>query len=166
MAHVVGVAESLGLQHRSDGAGNLCVYRPADPGVSDPSPVAIQTHLDMVTEAHTMAQRGVESVYESAQDETTKVAAVLSALAVALAKSEADVRRGDAFMGRVQLPFLATRARPGVESVLMYSEDCDAWCMLRRSAGGVAVASKRHGVAGLEALVVRMSLERSARRFV
>lgn len=124
-----------------------------------------ENDLDMVTQAHSMAQRGVESVYASAQDEATKVAAVLSALAVSLAKSEGDVRRGDAFAGKVQLPFLATRARPDVESVLLYVEDCDAWCMLRRSRGGVAVSSKRHGLAGLETLVVRMSREKSDRSF-
>jgi hypothetical protein len=122
--------------------------------------------LSMVTEAHTLAQRGVECVYASAPDDATKAAAVLSALAVSIAKSESDVRSGDAFLGRVQLPFLATRARPGVESVLMYSEDCDAWCMLRRGASGVTVASKRHGLAGLEALVVRMSVEKNARHFL
>lgn len=126
-----------------------------------------ENDLAMVTEAHTLAQRGVESVYATAQDETTKAACVLSALAVTLAKSEAEVRRGDAFFGRVQLPFLATRPKRDVESILVLVEDCDTWCVVRRAGGGGAsIVTRRRGLAGLEAIVVRMSREKRAARLI
>ena len=49
-AHVEGVAESLGLAHCADGAGNLVVRKPATAGHDRAAVTILQSHLDMVQE--------------------------------------------------------------------------------------------------------------------
>jgi dipeptidase D len=48
--HVVSVAESLGLAHQVDGAGNVVVRKPAAPGHESAAVTILQSHLDMVQE--------------------------------------------------------------------------------------------------------------------
>ncbi|MDN3650771.1 beta-Ala-His dipeptidase [Reinekea marina] len=47
--HIIALADSKGLQHKVDAAGNLVVYVPASQGYENAPTVAIQNHLDMVT---------------------------------------------------------------------------------------------------------------------
>ena len=49
-AHVEGVAESFGLAHCADGAGNLVVRKPATAGHDRAAITILQSHLDMVQE--------------------------------------------------------------------------------------------------------------------
>ena len=52
-AHVVGVADSHGLAHHGDAAGNLVVRKPATPGHESAAITILQSHLDMVQEKNT-----------------------------------------------------------------------------------------------------------------
>jgi hypothetical protein len=124
-----------------------------------------ETNLDLVTQSHDTAKRGVELTYDAAADDAAgRAAAVLTALAMALAKSEPAIRRGDAFGGAVQLPFLCTRP-PKSGSTVLYVEDSDAWLLLKASSKGHAtVAARRHGVDGLEALAVQLARAEKERR--
>ena len=49
-SHVVTVAESHGLAHQGDAAGNLLVRKPATPGHEGAAVTILQSHLDMVQE--------------------------------------------------------------------------------------------------------------------
>ena len=49
-AHVVAAAESHGLQHQVDDAGNVVVRKPATPGHEGATITILQSHLDMVQE--------------------------------------------------------------------------------------------------------------------
>jgi len=49
-AHVVAAAESHGLQHQVDDAGNVVVRKPATPGHEGATVTILQSHLDMVQE--------------------------------------------------------------------------------------------------------------------
>ena len=122
-------------------------------------------HLQLVTDTHNLAQRGVETCYDvSADDTPARVAAVLTALALALAANEAEIRRGDAFGGRVQLPFLLTRSDQKGD-IVVHCEDVDAWLLLRPGKNGSATVAARHdGLAGLETLAVRMAEKARAKR--
>ncbi|KJE88369.1 aminoacyl-histidine dipeptidase [Capsaspora owczarzaki ATCC 30864] len=48
-AKVTGVADRLGLVHKTDRAGNVLICKPATPGYEHVAAVALQCHLDMVT---------------------------------------------------------------------------------------------------------------------
>ncbi|MDP6581700.1 MAG: aminoacyl-histidine dipeptidase [Vicinamibacterales bacterium] len=48
--HVVSVADSRGLAHQVDAAGNLVVRKPATPGHEGAAVTILQSHLDMVQE--------------------------------------------------------------------------------------------------------------------
>ncbi len=49
-SHVVTVADSHGLAHQGDAAGNLLVRKPATPGHEGAAVTILQSHLDMVQE--------------------------------------------------------------------------------------------------------------------
>ncbi len=53
---IMSKADALGLEHRSDAAGNLVVYKPASAGWESVPTVVLQGHLDMVCEKN----RGVQ----------------------------------------------------------------------------------------------------------
>ena len=125
-----------------------------------------QHSLDLVTDVHRIAQKGGERMYDSATDadQSPRVAAVLTALAIAIGQSESQLRRGDAFGGRVQLPFLCTRP-PKRGEMLLYIEDEDAWLLLRTgSKGRVEVAARRTGAIGLETLAINMAQSEKQRQ--
>jgi dipeptidase D len=51
--YVLEVAESRGLEHRRDAAGNVVVIKPASEGRESDAPTVLQAHLDMVNEKNT-----------------------------------------------------------------------------------------------------------------
>ena len=48
--HVIGLAQSLGLSHRTDDTGNVVVQKPATQGCEQAPITILQSHLDMVNE--------------------------------------------------------------------------------------------------------------------
>lgn len=125
-------------------------------------------NLETITQCHADASRGVVETYsvvpEGAAGKVQKAACVLTALALALCRNEVELRRGDAFSGRVQLPFLCTHFPKHKRSVLVYVETADCWLLTERGHKGMTVLARRNGIVGLECLAVRMAREHEARR--
>lgn len=127
-----------------------------------------QDNLELVTQCHADASRGVVETYSVVPDGPTgkvqKAACVLTALALALCRNEVELRRGDAFDGRVQLPFLCTHFPKQKRTVLVYVETADCWLLTERGHGGLNVLARRNGIVGLECLAVRMARDHEQRR--
>lgn len=127
-----------------------------------------QDNLELVTQCHHDASRGVTETYRVVPDGSLggvqKAACVLTALALALTRNETELRRGDAFGGRVQLPFLCTHFPRHKRSVLVYVETADCWLLTERGHRGMVILARRNGIEGLESLAVRMAREHEARR--
>ncbi len=51
-----GFAQSLGLEHETDKAGNLLIRKPASAGMENCTPVCLQSHLDMVCEKNSATE--------------------------------------------------------------------------------------------------------------
>ena len=69
---------------------------------------ATRLYTEILNSAHEAAMRGAEWSWKSDPDPIHRVSAVLAGMAVILAKTPDLIRKGDAFRGRVTLPFLET----------------------------------------------------------
>lgn len=67
-----------------------------------------EQQTDAVTEAHDAAMRGASWCFEHDDCPVIRACAVLAGMAVTMLGSADEARSGDAFHGRVQLPFLET----------------------------------------------------------
>jgi hypothetical protein len=67
-----------------------------------------EQQTDAVTEAHDAAMRGASWCFEHDDCPVIRACAVLAGMAVTMLSSADEARSGDAFHGRVQLPFLET----------------------------------------------------------
>ena len=67
---------------------------------------ATKSYTETLNAAHDAAMRGSNWSWASDSDPIHKISAVLAGLAVILAQTSDNVRKGDAFMGRVTLPFI------------------------------------------------------------
>ena len=111
-------------------------------------------HATVLNAAHESALRGAEWEWAHSESETVRACALLAGLAVLL--SRGDVRKEDAFAGRVALPFLETLP-PGPEVVrIALVESRGEWICWRQRAGGaggagggVEVLTRRAGHDGL-----------------
>ena len=111
---------------------------------------ANQTATRMYTEtlnaAHEAAMRGSEWSWKSDPDPVHRVSAVLAGMAVIIAKTPDLIRKGDAFRGRVSLPFFETLPpNPGVTRLalvpatgawIVYSVNSDGEPKIQASKGG------------------------------
>lgn len=111
---------------------------------------ANQTATRMYTEtlnaAHEAAMRGSEWSWKSDTDPIHRVSAVLAGMAVIIAKTPDLIRKGDAFRGRVSLPFFETLPpNPGVTRLalvpatgawIVYSVNSDGEPKIQASKGG------------------------------
>ena len=124
--------------------------------------------LSIITQCHENASRGVIQTYnqvpQGAPGRIQRAACVLTALSMALCRNEVELRRGDAFGGRVQLPFLITRFPKKKETVLVYVETADCWLLTESGRNGLTVIGRRNGIVGLESLAVRMARDHEFRR--
>lgn len=68
--------------------------------------LATKNYTEVLNAAHEAAMRGANWSWASDPDPIHKMSAVLAGLAVILAKTPDSVRKGDAFGGRVGLPFV------------------------------------------------------------
>lgn len=67
---------------------------------------ATKSYTDILNAAHEAAMRGAAWSWEKDPDQIHKIAAVLAGLAIILAKTPEAIRKGDAFSGRVLMPFI------------------------------------------------------------
>tara|TARA_B110000211_G_C13825858_1_gene441327 strand:- start:242 stop:670 length:429 start_codon:yes stop_codon:yes gene_type:complete len=67
-------------------------------------------HADAVNSAHSCAMAGCEYIWENGTDPLERACAILAGAAVLTTKGGDDpIRKQDAFLGRVSLPFFETR---------------------------------------------------------
>jgi len=73
--------------------------------------------------------RGAEWSWREDDDEVHKISAVLAGLAVIIGQSPEYIRKGDAFRGRIALPFLETLP-PAADTLRLslVAESC-SWCV-------------------------------------
>ena len=90
---------------------------------------ASQHFMSAVNAAHEAAMRGAEWTWEQDENEVHKMCALLAGLCMIITGrgGKDSVRKNDAFHGRVQLPFLHTRAPPAGTPRLSYVDHMDTW---------------------------------------
>lgn len=67
---------------------------------------ATKNYTEVLNSAHEAAMRGANWSWENDPDPVHKMSALLAGFAIILAKTPDAIRKGDAFMGRVVLPFI------------------------------------------------------------
>jgi hypothetical protein len=107
--------------------------------------------------------RGAEWSWREDKEVVNQMAALLAGLCLILGgrTSGSDyVRKGDAFRGRVQLPFLETPApAPGV-SRMCYIPHTDEWLVYTVSLKGMAEVQLRHsGMEGLKLAAMKLATD-------
>lgn len=88
---------------------------------------ASQLYTEVVNAAHEAAMRGADWSWKSDPDPIHRVSAVLAGLAIILAKTPDLIRKGDAFAGRVSLPFLETVPPDNRVTRLAFMPTTTAW---------------------------------------
>ena len=97
---------------------------------------ATKSYTDVLNSAHEAAMRGANWEWQSDPDQIHKMSAVLAGLAVILAKTQDNVRKGDAFAGRVGLPFVdCPPPPPGVLRLGLVSSTGD-WVVYKTNGAG------------------------------
>ena len=92
---------------------------------------ATKNHTEILNLAHETAMRGAESAWSDDADEVHKVSAVLAGMAIILARDPESVRKGDAFAGRVNMPFLETKPPMDNCTRLGLIPSTDTWCVYK-----------------------------------
>lgn len=111
--------------------------------------LATKSYTEALNAAHEAAMRGANWEWESDPDQIHKMCAVLSGLAVILGKTPENVRKGDAFAGRVGLPFVdSAPPPPGVLRLGLVSSTGDWVVYKTNSAGRPKVSCRSAGFEG------------------
>lgn len=111
---------------------------------------------DAVQSAHEAAMAGAEWLYKNSNEELRRVCALLAAVACLTTKSEDGdpSRKGNAFGGRVSLPFLLTKAPEDASlSRIALIPTTQKWVLFKLGAKGVEVLSSAVGMQGLKLAV-------------
>ena len=96
-----------------------------------------------------VAMNGTQHAWSTSTNEIHRMACILAGICVL---TTSDIRRGDAFDGRVVLPFLQCRQHPSEKYRLVYIEHENDWVVLESSSkSGQVVHARGSGLAGLEA---------------
>ena len=112
--------------------------------------VVTMQHTGVLNGAHEAAMRGAEWSWSKDDDMVHKAAALLAGYAVIVAKSQDAIRRGDAFRGRVCLPFLECRPPEDGRAARLVMLSGGEWAIFRTSASGQPrVLLKQSGFGGL-----------------
>lgn len=112
---------------------------------------ATQAHPAETQAAHGLAMQGAVWVWQHSTDVTKRMCALLTGLACLLTREGPDpVRKGDAFGGRVSLPFLEPRPPTNKESVRLFLDRWqNRWVLFRLVQGAPDVMGSGVGMDGL-----------------
>ena len=124
--------------------------------------MATKQFPEILNVAHDAAMRGSMWSYESDPEPIHKIASLLAGFALSLVKDKDEIRKGNAFGGRVCLPFLECTPPPASTYRLALLPESGDWCVYSLSADGKPkVRIKKHGYAGFcEALLLVSKISR------
>lgn len=112
--------------------------------------IATRMYTSVLNEAHDAAMRGASWSWRSDEDPIHKLAALLSGLAVIMSKQKDGIRKGDAFAGRVNLPFIECRPPPPDVARLALVQSTGEWVVYSvNSSGHPRVQLKDTGFSGM-----------------
>lgn len=94
---------------------------------------ATSDYADILNVAHEAAMRGAQWCWAEDTNEVHKMGALLSGIAVLLARGQQSIRKDDAFEGRVDLPFLETRPPEAGVPRLALLEETAEWIVYSTS---------------------------------
>lgn len=121
-------------------------------------------HPTVLNEAHASALRGAVWEYEHSTSETVRMCALLAGLAVIMGRN-GDMRKDDAFSGRVCLPFLETTPPPDGGHRLTLLPETGSWLVWTIDARSkeLVVVTRQQGYQGcLQAVLAFASFVRPA----
>jgi hypothetical protein len=118
---------------------------------------ATKSHTDTLNECHNLAMRGAAWTFASDEDPLHRMCAVLAGMAVILAKNSEAIRKGAAFGGRVQLPFLSPPPPTDGSSVLSLLPASNTWVVFSIVHDRPRVRMRAHGVDGFFACALLFS---------
>lgn len=89
-------------------------------------------HADAVNTGHSVAMAGAEFIWQHSKDELERACALLAGVAILTTRGGEDpIRKKDAFVGRVSLPFLETTPPPPGVKRLALIPDQKRWVLYR-----------------------------------
>ena len=106
---------------------------------------ATKNYTEILNLAHEAAMRGAEYSWESDPDQIHKVAAVLSGIAIILAETPEKVRKGDAFAGRITVPFIEARPPSEHSTRLGLVPSTKTWCVYKVQTNGTPTVQASKG---------------------
>ena len=108
-------------------------------------------HADAVNTGHSVAMAGAEFIWQHSKDELERACALLAGVAILTTRGGDDpIRKKDAFVGRVSLPFLETTPPPPGVKRLALIPDQKRWVLYRIGKDGApSVLCNLRGFEGL-----------------
>lgn len=89
-------------------------------------------HADAVNTGHSVAMAGSEFIWQHSKDELERACALLAGVAILTTRGGDDpIRKRDAFVGRVSLPFLETTPPPPGVKRLALIPDQRRWVLYK-----------------------------------
>lgn len=119
---------------------------------------ATKNYPDILNGAHEAAMRGAMWSYESDPDPVHKMSALLAGLAIVIAGVGGDIRKGNAFSGRVLLPFVDCPPPPPHVTRMALLCESNEWVVYSTNANGKPfVKFKKAGYEGFCECVLLLS---------
>ena len=119
---------------------------------------ATRLYTETLNASHEAAMRGAEWSWQSDPDPIHRVCAVLAGMAVIIAKTPDLIRKGDAFRGRVSLPFFETLPPDSGVTRLALVPSTAAWVVYTvKSDGTPKVQASKGGFDGFCEMVLLFS---------
>ena len=121
---------------------------------------ATVAYPELVQRSHEAAMSGAEWLYENAysgeEDELRRICALLAGVACLTTKHEEDaIRKGDAFGGLVQLPFLCTAPPPPGSTMVSLVPSTNKWVLFKIDKKGKPdIKSSVSGIEGLRLALI------------
>lgn len=108
-------------------------------------------HADAVNTAHSVAMAGSEFIWQHSKDELERACTLLTGVAILTTRGGEDpIRKRDAFVGRVSLPFFETTPPPSGVKRLALIPDQKRWVLYKIDQGGApSVMCNLRGFEGL-----------------
>jgi len=115
--------------------------------------MATEEFPSVLQSAHEAAMRGAEWSWKEDGEPLHRMCALLAGLCITFSGRSGGaeaIRKGDAFQGRVQLPFLETSAPAADAARVVWVPHTDEWVVYRVRSQGASVQLRAEGMEGLE----------------